>query len=311
MEDAPINWSELMTKQYMSDTEDEDRKSDISDLDKDGELLSDSDEEKVAGTENIDDITKIDITTCQFKPINADRGKKITTERNKVAYTILEIMNYYNLVAGFIRKYMKLLIDSDTTLNDKNTNELLNKFSKPDESKDLENSLIVKFDKEYFLEKINWVRSVSIYFSTKLGLKIFPHQLEMENNTECKIARSSYKFCEESHNCRYNYGARFGNCNKQHFVFNMIVADIDAIIDHVKTCEQPNLEQLTKSMNTISFVINHMYNELQCLNYYKKCNIDNIEMLSNKHLKIKKQKVKQNKHAKKKVVSQDGWISHK
>ena len=90
-------------------------------------------------------------------------------------------------------------------------------------------------------------------------------------NKESTISRASYKFCEFGHNCRFNYSIK-EKCYAQHFVFSHISQDISSVIDFIiEDYETVKLRQITNnndlneiktSINTITYVINHMYDEL-------------------------------------------------
>lgn len=80
------------------------------------------------------------------------------------------------------------------------------------------------------------------------------------------ISRTSYKFCEYGHLCKFNYDKDL-KCYAQHFVYNMVHHDIVEITNYLmrinlKESETIDVNEIKTSINTITFVINHMYDEL-------------------------------------------------
>jgi hypothetical protein len=81
-------------------------------------------------------------------------------------------------------------------------------------------------------------------------------------NTAAKVVltRSSYKFCDKSASCK-----RYPDCKAHHYVFNLLHADVHSLLHYIREnpIESWNTPEAIKSMNTISFVISHMYREYQ------------------------------------------------
>lgn len=85
------------------------------------------------------------------------------------------------------------------------------------------------------------------------------------------IMRTSYKFCEFGHNCKFNYNSK-EKCYAQHYVFNYVAQDIASVVDFIitdydtvtlRSIDDNNvLIEIKTSINTITYVINHMYDEL-------------------------------------------------
>lgn len=121
-------------------------------------------------------------------------------------------------------------------------------------------SLNDTFDDKFFLQKLKWLASSSAHLSKKLHMTRLEHQYTGADN----IPRSSYKFCDYGADCEYNYGDKKGRskgCIAQHFVHNAVNADINILIDYMQNKDRSHSE-ITKSMNTISYVLGHMANEL-------------------------------------------------
>lgn len=97
-----------------------------------------------------------------------------------------------------------------------------------------------------------------------------------------KIYRSSYKFCTKKDDCEAIYGNilkknnnRFCKCNGDHYVHNKIVSDLTSIIHNFNTGDLLS-NDLRVCLDTMNFVINHMYQELNNFNIYyaKQANFD-------------------------------------
>lgn len=115
------------------------------------------------------------------------------------------------------------------------------------------------FDDNSAIKKIDWLINSSKYLSNKINLPMIQHKDNMTN-----ISRSSYKFCEMNHNCEFNYNPKKNGCYSQHFVHNLIHADLHSLKNYIQNNkDNKQLNEIQKSINTISYVINHMYDELQ------------------------------------------------
>lgn len=122
------------------------------------------------------------------------------------------------------------------------------------------------------IKYLYWLSDVNQYLSNKLGLQKITHK----NINNDNIPRSSYKFCEYSHDCEFNYPLKQNKkkhakgCYKQHYVYNYLKTDIDSVIEYlVKNRNNiSNFNQVNICINTISFVINKMKEELE--NIYSK-----------------------------------------
>ncbi|CAH6421842.1 Hypothetical protein KVN_LOCUS530 [uncultured virus] len=150
----------------------------------------------------------------------------------------LQILGYQTIISGYLRKTTKSL----DNINDYSSIDLTN-----------------------FINNLDWLINTSKYLSNKIGLPNYIHKIsEMKNNL---IPRSSYKFCENNYGCEYNYNfKKYKGCFAQHYVHNMVSADLEAlknfvIINKNNICDN-FINELKKSINTISFVIAHMNDEL-------------------------------------------------
>jgi hypothetical protein len=160
----------------------------------------------------------------------------------------LEVLKYQKNISDFLRNYVHYYI------------KRLDKSN-------------VSFDTELFIKYLDWLESSSKHLSQKLQMPNIKHNARAEN----VIPRSSYKFCDYGSECDYNYGVgkfKSKGCIAQHYVHNVVHADINILKLYISKMEEgSNLySEILKSMNTISFVFSHMYNELSCICYYDKEN---------------------------------------
>jgi hypothetical protein len=125
----------------------------------------------------------------------------------------------------------------------------------------------------WMTKSLEWIKNVMCELATRNGQTI------QQNNTIKKtdtISRNSYMFCEFGSTCRFNYN-KDQKCYGQHYVYNLVYFDVldtlkyIALIDLIdlnnqvleKVSEENKYAQEIKtSINTITYVINHMYDEL-------------------------------------------------
>lgn len=106
---------------------------------------------------------------------------------------------------------------------------------------------------------LDWLFDVSKYFSNKLKLKIDI----INNNNNKSITRSSYKFCSYNYKCDFNYDHKKKGCFAKHFVHNMVCSDIIILKNYLEKTDKKDLIEITKCINTLYYVYNHMYDELK------------------------------------------------
>jgi|SRR3989344_6261973 len=118
-------------------------------------------------------------------------------------------------------------------------------------------------DKIDNIDKLYWIKEVSLYFSNKINLPIYMH-----NNSLIKqIHRSSYKFCNYNYECQFNYNKHNKGCYAQHYVHNLVYADVDSILNYLKNTVI-DINEVKKSIGTLAFVITHMHDELKNAIYF-------------------------------------------
>lgn len=119
-------------------------------------------------------------------------------------------------------------------------------------------------DFNFIINTLNYLLKISIILKDRLKQK------DIVLLAKDNIQRCSYKFCKFKENCTYNYSHRKNVCYQDHYVHNMVICDLNQIISFIsknKNNGSLQLNDFSKSINTISFVINHMYKELntRCL----------------------------------------------
>lgn len=130
------------------------------------------------------------------------------------------------------------------------------------------NKFIIKKNNDFnfILKNLHWLKNVSKFLLKRIGQK------EITNtNNKNKILRSSYKFCKYNNNCTYNYKYKNKACYSDHYVHNKIYYDLSTLINYIEKNNEIIInKELTTCINTINFVIKHMYKELSNLCLYSK-----------------------------------------
>jgi hypothetical protein len=118
----------------------------------------------------------------------------------------------------------------------------------------------------FFIASLNFLFHLSEILRIRINQKEIIHDNKIINNS---ISRCSYKFCNYKDTCVYNYNTKNkSKCYQDHYVHCMVSADLLVLIEYITTKFEnqqeitPNKEIL-KSINTLSFVINHMESELR------------------------------------------------
>lgn len=131
---------------------------------------------------------------------------------------------------------------------------------------------------DFFMKSINLLLVTSEILSERLKLTKIVHKVK---NYNTYIPRCSYKFCNFKNDCFYNYSQKTSNvCYQDHYVHNMVEADLIILKDYISLkFNENNLvvpnKEILKTINTLSFVIEHMYSELKSRCLY--LNEDEIE----------------------------------
>ncbi|MBA42702.1 MAG: hypothetical protein CMF62_01660 [Magnetococcales bacterium] len=153
----------------------------------------------------------------------------------------VEIIKYETFIAGHLKNQTKKYLDGSINSTEK-----------------------CEFEKNLALTKLKWLLNAEKYFSDKLELKIETLSLD-------KLQRSSYKFCENGCYCEFNYNlTKHKGCFSKHYIHNVLYNDINSLIKYIETTKKLNFNEIRKSLHTISFVLNHMFEELKLVQCIRK-----------------------------------------
>ena len=159
---------------------------------------------------------------------------------------ILEILNYLSFVSNNLR----------TIIRNKN--------------------LISNFDKETFDSLVNylsWLRNACDNIKTH-----FVCSKKRENPNDLifrPFKTSSYKFCNYKNSCSIHKNKN-KTCDKNHFVFEMVIMDIDKLIESLELITKQNFDYLNWifSDNWIKIIVDDNNN----FNIEKYKNVDNVQV---------------------------------
>ena len=118
----------------------------------------------------------------------------------------------------------------------------------------------------FFMSSLKFLFDLSEILRIRIGQKEIIHDSKIINSS---ISRCSYKFCNYKDTCVYNYNTKNkSQCYQDHYVHRMVSADLMVLIDYITSKYTDELQiipnkEILKSINTLSFVINHMENELK------------------------------------------------
>ncbi|AYV79752.1 MAG: hypothetical protein Faunusvirus46_3 [Faunusvirus sp.] len=124
----------------------------------------------------------------------------------------------------------------------------------------------------FFTKMLQWISTAASYLGGKIKMAPYKHDAQsLQTKGIMWIPRCSYKFCSYRDKCSYNYDETKEGCYADHYVHNMVAADIDILIKYLeinfkKLCDDKNSfahnKEIIKCVNTVSFVIKHMHDEL-------------------------------------------------
>lgn len=124
-----------------------------------------------------------------------------------------------------------------------------------------------QLDYNFFLKSLKFLLQISEVLRLRLGQKEIIHENKVL--TPDNLPRCSYKFCNYKDTCAYNYNiTNKSQCYQDHYVHRMVSADLFILIEYIeKKFLDKNFvihnKEILKTINTLSFVINHMENELR------------------------------------------------
>ena len=124
-----------------------------------------------------------------------------------------------------------------------------------------------QLDYTFFVSSLQFLYKLSEILRIRLGQKEIIHEKKLITNNN--IPRCSYKFCNYKYECTYNYNTKLkSQCYQDHYVHRMVSADLYVLINYIsqKFNDQSIVihnKEILKTINTLSFVINHMESELR------------------------------------------------
>jgi hypothetical protein len=124
-----------------------------------------------------------------------------------------------------------------------------------------------QLDYNFFLRSLKYLFQLSEMLRIRLGQKEIIHETKVL--TPGNLPRCSYKFCNYKDTCVYNYNPTTkSQCYQDHYVHRMVSADLAILIEYIEQKFQDqnfviHNKEILKTINTLSFVINHMESELK------------------------------------------------
>jgi hypothetical protein len=177
---------------------------------------------------------------------------QIENEYEKNLKELMEECNNQELIDSYLKKNSLHLLQKELEII-----KLLTKYA-------LQNS---QLDYNFFLASLKLLFQISETLRKRLGQKEIIHDNKPINSTN--ISRCSYKFCSFKENCTYNYNSKIKSlCYQDHYVHRMVSADLNVLILYIEQKFDDNHfvihnKEILKTINTLSYVINHMENELK------------------------------------------------
>jgi len=200
-----------------------------------------------------------------------DFNKLINILKNQSDQNVVQVK-----IAQIETEYIQKLNEMEKLCN--NTEEIT-KLCNLNSLKILQKELeVIKLLTKYSLQnnQLNYnffTSSLKLLFclSETLKNRLGQENINIEKNiyNDDNISRCSYKFCNYKDSCNYNYNkSKTLICYQDHYVHNMVSADLKVLLDYI---EQKYGEikivlhnkEILKTINTLSFVINHMESELK------------------------------------------------
>jgi hypothetical protein len=223
--------------------------------------------EKYFNTDILKSNKMIDNLIKKYKYVD-NIDKKILNQENQYN---LDKEELDNIDLGYYTSNYKNKLCLEILTKELNIIKLLSKYSL--QTNELDFIFIVKSLK------------LCLELSEILRLKLNQKEKVIPDNVSI-IQRCSYKFCNFKDNCNYNYLSKNNYCYQDHYVHNMVSHDLMVLIKYIENntnClnKKDYLKEILKSINTLSYVINHMENELKakCL-YQNKEDWDSFHIIN-------------------------------
>ena len=210
--------------------------------------------EKISNTDNID------------KYIELLQNKNLKSEEYIIEDKLNEIKNEYDTKL----EELSIICVDENIINELNTKNSLVILQKELEIIKLLTKYALQnnqLDYDFFLKSLKFLYKLSEILRIRLNQKEIIHENKIL--IPGNLPRCSYKFCNYKDTCNYNYNITSKNqCYQDHYVHRMVSADLAILIEYI---EQKFIDssfiihnkEILKTINTLSFVINHMENELK------------------------------------------------
>ena len=192
-----------------------------------------------------------------------EKKNNIDTKINDQEFNYLkEIENIKNLYENFNINQYKTLTSLELLQKELKFIKIILKYS-------LQNNIL---DSEFLKKSLRLILNVSNILKKRLNQNDNINNLKKSN----VLSRCSYKFCNFTSKCNYYYNKKLDNkCYQHHYVHNMVSFDLNELIKYIDSnCDDNKIKSnkdILKTLNTLSYVINHMENELKskCMYYGK------------------------------------------
>ena len=208
---------------------------------------------------NLNDSYNLDIILVENQNLKEYTPKDIIKQNFKKAEVTVTV-NMDEIITDIISK--DFLSDSSLQILSKQNTvaSYLLKLFRTSKSED------ISFQK--FKLGLTWILETSKYLTSKTNLFIQSFKTD-------KIYRSSYTFCNKKDECEALYcnviktnTNRNPRCNGDHYVHNKLISDLTCLITILETKEDSISNDLRVCLDTVNFVINHMYQELNTFAIY-------------------------------------------
>lgn len=186
--------------------------------------------------------------------------KEILDKKN-----ILNILNYLSLISDHLRKFIR-----------NKSQRFQNTFNN-----------FIQDDFDMVLKYLNWLKNASNNIK-----KYFANPLRRDNsydpNTIKLFKTSSYKFCNFKESCSIHKNKQ-SKCDKNHFVFDMIINDITKLIDSINIIGLDNFNSiLSNVVIKITFDAEKKnYNSEKILNNYTNTELNETQFVIDKTIIFK------------------------
>ena len=180
--------------------------------------------------------------------------KQIEDEYNNKIEDIKNIYSNKNLIDALKKKNSYIILQKEMDII-----KILTKYT-------LINKIL---NYDFFKSSLTLLLELSEILRIKIGQKeILIDTKNKLNYIDSNISRCSYKFCNFQDKCTYNYVSTIKNlCYQDHYVHNMVSSDLKILLAFIDTINDNGIithsKEILKTINTLSYVICHMENELK------------------------------------------------